>query len=405
MNESAQARDSARLGASHWSHSRPVADGQTKVKITFLARALNYGGAETQLVALAKGLHHLGHSVRVVVFYADGPLEKELREAGVPVQSLGKRGRWDVFGFLIRLIQVIRKQKPDVVHGYLVVPNILTILLKMVSPCSRMVWGVRGSNMDLDRYDWLARVSYRIEGALSRLADLTIVNSHAGVDYAAAQGFPRRSMLVIPNGIDTERFQPDAKAGCQVRKEWGLRDDLKVIGLVGRLDPVKDHPTFIRAAAHLIEVRREVRFICVGDGPSTYRQELVRLCEELDLSDFFIFVGAVGNMPPVYNAMDIVVSSSYGEGFSNAIGEAMACNIPCVVTEVGDSRWIVGEEGNVVPPKDPKALKIAIEELLDDPNSNGNRGEKIRQRIVNHFSISKLVLTTENALLNILKRP
>src|SRR5712691_3603624 len=100
-------------------------------------------------------------------------------------------------------------------------------------------------------------------------------------------------MLVIPNGIDTERFRPDAKARWQVRKEWGLGDDLKVVGLVGRLDPMKDHPTFIRAAAHLIGERRDVRFFCVGDGPASYRQELIRLCEELHVSKCFIFAGAL----------------------------------------------------------------------------------------------------------------
>jgi glycosyltransferase involved in cell wall biosynthesis len=374
------------------------------MKVIFLTRGLNYGGAETQLVALAKGLHQLGHSVQVVVFYSDGPLEKSLLESGVSVQSLGKRGRWDVLGFLFRLIQAIRKQKPDVLHGYLVVPNILTILLKIVSPCSRMVWGVRASNMDLDRYDWLARVLYRLECALSLFADLIIVNSYAGLDHAVAQGFPMRRMLVIPNGIDTERFRPDAKEGRQVRKEWGLGDDLKAIGLVGRLDPMKDHPTFIRAAAHLIEERRDVRFVCVGDGPSSYRQELIGLCEELNVSGYFIFAGALGNMPAIYNVMDVVVSSSsFGEGFSNVIGEAMACSVPCVVTEVGDSSWIVGENGHVVPPKNPKALMMAIEKLLDDIDSNGNRSQKIRQRVVNHFSLPKLVLATETALLGIVK--
>jgi glycosyltransferase involved in cell wall biosynthesis len=373
------------------------------VKITFLTRALDYGGAETQLVALAKGLYRLGHSVEVVTFYPDGALEKDLREAGVVVQSLGKRSRWHVLGFLFRLINVIRKQKPDLMHGYLVLPNVLTILLKMISPGSRIVWGVRASNMDLDHYDWLSRVLYRIECALSCLADLIIVNSHAGLDYAVAQGFPRSNMLVIPNGIDTTRFRSDAKAGRRVREQWGLSDSIKVVGLVGRLDPMKDHPTFIRAAARLVEERNDLRFICVGDGPAGYRQELIRLCEELNVSEHFIFAGALGDMPAIYSAMDIVVSSSYGEGFSKVIGEAMACNVPCVVTEVGDSALIVGEDGHVIPPKNPGALKIAVEKLLDDLDSNGIRAEKIRQRIVSNFSIPKLVIATETALLGILK--
>jgi glycosyltransferase involved in cell wall biosynthesis len=381
----------------------PMNSNRKTVKITFLARALSYGGAETQLVALAQGLHQVGHSVQVVVFYPDGPLEAELHKAGVAVKSLCKGGRWDVLRFLSRLIYAIHQQKPDVLHGYLVLPNILTILLKMASPRTCMVWGIRASKKDLSRYDWLTRFLDRVERKLSRFADLIIVNSYAGLEHAVAQGFPKRRMLVIPNGIDTERFRPDAEVGRQMREQWDLGDHIKVVGLLGRLHPIKDHPTFIRAAAHLIEKRADVRFICVGDGPASYRQELIRLCEELNVSGYFIFAGALGNMPAVYNAMDIVVSSSYGEGFSNVIGEAMACSVPCVVTEVGDSAWIVGENGHVVPPKNPKALKIAIERLLDDINSNGNHGEKIRQRVVSHFSIPKLVLATETALVNMMK--
>ncbi|HKZ81292.1 MAG TPA: glycosyltransferase [Pyrinomonadaceae bacterium] len=388
------------------SYSKWFSHNRRAVGITFLTRSLNSGGAETQLVALAKGLHGLGHSVRVVVFYADGPLERVLRAAGIPVKVLRKGGRWDILRFLFRLIKVIHHQKPAILHGYLVVPNILTIILKIISPGSRIVWGVRSSNIDLSQYDWSARVLYRIECALARFSDLIIVNSNAGLNYALANGFPKARMIVIPNGIDAQRFRPDSTARGKVREKWGVGDHTKAVGLVGRLDPMKDHATFIRAAASLIEDRKDVRFICVGDGPSTYQEELVRLCEELKASDFFIFAGAAGNMPAVYNALDLLVSSSYGEGFSNAIGEAMACNIPCVVTDVGDSRRIVGQNGHVVPAKNPEALKTAIQLLLDKTDSTrGNRGEKIRQRIVNNFSVPKMVVATETALLNTLKRP
>ena len=183
-----------------------------------------------------------------------------------------------------------------------------------------------------------------------------------------------------------------------------MREYMKAIGLVGRLDPMKDHQTFIRAAAQLVEQRKDLRFVCVGDGPTSYRQELIRLCQELNVSEYFMFAGTRENMPAIYNAMDIVVSSSsYGEGFSNAIGEAMACNVPCVVTGVGDSGWILGENGRVVPPKNPRALRKAIGKLLDDLDADGNRGEQIRQRVINNFSVPKLVRATEIVLLSILK--
>lgn len=370
------------------------------MNITFLIRSLDYGGAEWQLVVLAKGLHGRGHNVVVLVFYANGTLEKELYDAGVTVRVLDKKGRWDVAGFLWRLFRVVAQDKPDIIHGYLGIPNILTVLLKPIFPGIRMVWGVRASNMDLKRYDWLSRLSYRLECMLSRFADLIITNSHAGFDYAAKNGFPKSKMLVIPNGIDTDRFRPDPSAGRLLRMEWGIADDEKLIGLVGRLDPMKDHSTFLRAAALLRNERKDVRFVCVGDGASGYREKLQALGRELGLEDCLIWAGARGDMLAVYNALDIASSSSYGEGFPNVIGEAMACGVPCVVTDIGDSAHIVGDAGIVVPPKDPAALAAGLKLALCRWSTRESFPG--RERIVSFFSVRLLVQTTEKVLSRLL---
>lgn len=372
-----------------------------RLKITFVTRSLNYGGAEVQLVALAKGLHRLGHSIQVIVFYSGGPLTSELSSAGVTVETIAKAGRWDVLGFLFRLFRIINQTKPDVIHGYLVLPNILTFLLKTVAPRARIVWGVRASRLDLSHYDWLMRILTYTESALSGFADLIIANSRAGYEDAISRGFPKERMLIIPNGIDVERFRPDVTSRSKVRRKWGVGKDVKIVGLVGRLDPMKDHPTFIMAAAGLAKERKDVRFVCVGTGPAEYRNELVKLCKDLGALEYFSFIEPVSNMPSIYNAMDILVScSAYGEGFSNVIGEAMACNVPCVVTEVGDSKSIVGDNALVIPPKNPKALHVALRKSLRRDFKSRN-DKNYRDRVITNFSIPKLVLTTETALTNI----
>jgi glycosyltransferase involved in cell wall biosynthesis len=370
------------------------------VRIIFLIRSLNFGGAERQLVALSTGLYERDYSVKVAVFSPDGPLEGGLRKSGVPLIVLDKKGRWDIFVFLWRLVRLIRHEKPDILHGYLPVPNLLTILLKPVFPRVRMVWGVRASNMELDRYDWLARFIYRIECILSRFADLIICNSNAGKEYAAKNGFPVEKMVVIPNGIDTARFRPDTAARERLRAEWGLNNDQKLIGLVGRLDPMKDHPTFIRAAALLSEQRQDVRFVCVGDGPQSYRSELHSLARDVGLDGKLIWTGARGDMPSVYNALDIAVSSSsFGEGFPNVIGEAMSCGIPCVVTNVGDATDIVGDLGKVVPTENPTALAKALNDALSTTQETKDlESQKIRNRIVSHFGKEVLLSRTIRAL-------
>jgi len=357
-----------------------------------VCRSLGVGGTERQLVTLARGLHRQGHDVTVVVFYTKGSLEIELHESGIPVLDLRKSNRWDVLPFFIRLVRVVWKIKPRVIYGFLGTPNILTAFLKPFFPTIRMVWGVRASNVDLNHYDWLTRLSYSIECRLSRFADLIICNSRAGLEYAAAHGFPREKMTVIPNGVDTERFKPIAVARERIRAEWGIREKEILIGLVARIDPMKDHPTFLRAAAMLAQERPDVRFVCVGDGSEPYKSELRQLANELGLDGRLIWAGARHDMPAVYNALDIAASSSsFGEGFSNTITEAMACGVPCVVTDVGDSALIVDETGVVVPPASPDELCEGFRLMLKRLGPDLHLREATRASIVNRFTNTVLV--------------
>jgi glycosyltransferase involved in cell wall biosynthesis len=371
---------------------------RASTRIVFLTRSLDYGGAERQLVTLAKGLRKRGHRTVVAVFYRGGELEPDLQRAGVPVMVLDKRGRWDSLGFLWRLIRFVRREKPQVVHGYLIFPNVLAVLLRLVFPGIRAFWGLRDSVLDRSHYDWLERFLYRVERSLSRFADMIIVNSRAGFGYAVAHGFPREKLFVISNGIDTEYFRRDEEAGRELRVAWCVNNSEILIGLVGRLDRMKDHPTFLEAAAALARAHDDLRFVCVGDGPSGYKQELLRQSERLELTKRILWAGARRDMPAVYSALDINVSSSYGEGFPNVIGEAMACGVSCVVTDVGDSAWIVGDEGEVAPPKDARALEAAIERSIQRIKAGSYDTAYNRRRILDLFAVQSLVARSEVVL-------
>jgi len=361
-----------------------------------LIRSLEYGGAERQLVNLAKELHKRRHSVVVVAFYSGGPLEQELRKAGITVRELNKQGRWDIARFLWHLIRFVYKEKPGTLYGFCGLSNILIALLRLILPHTRTVWGHRVSYVDFARYDWLSGLMHKVEGQLSRFADLIIANSRTGLYVAVADGFPKNKMVAIPNGIDTEWFRPDPVARQRVRAEWGVTEGEKLFGLVGRLDPMKDHPTFLRAATRLLQEQEDVRFVCVGEGPVDYRRELHALSEELGLSQRLVWAGMRKDMPAVYNALDLATSSSYGEGFPNVVGEAMACGVPCVVTDTGDSAWIVGETGVVVPPKDPEALAAGWKASLARDRSEV--ALKARLRIKENFSTRQMAEKTEETI-------
>jgi glycosyltransferase involved in cell wall biosynthesis len=370
------------------------------VKIVFVVRALGYGGAERQLVTVAEGLHRQGMEAVIVTFYCGGALESELQRSNIKTLTLGKKGRWDVFPALWRLVRVVRSETPSRIHTYLDVPNVLITLLKPFLGEARIVWGVRASDMELGRYDWLHRVAGWLAARASRFADLIIINSEAGRRHHIAHGYPDRKLVVIPNGIDVERFAPDAVARTQVRRELGIRDEEPLVGVVGRLDPMKGHDTFLKAASMLTEDWAALKLVCIGDGPAAYKAHLTNIAESLGLGVRLVWVDSRNDIERMHNAFDVVVSSStYGEGFPNVIAEAMACGVPCVVTDVGDSAHIVGNLGWVVPPRDPGKLKEALARCLEALEAGRLDKSALRARIVESFSVDKLVTATRQALL------
>jgi glycosyltransferase involved in cell wall biosynthesis len=376
---------------------------QKRVKLVLLIRSLGIGGAERQLVALATRLDRNIFDVTVLTLYNDGELLEEVTRAGVRVISLNKRGRWDVWSVTVQLMRVLRRLKPDILHSYLTGQNVLTVMVSAALPTTRIVWGIRASKLDNRHRDWLSRVNCRLELWLSRFPDLVISNSVAARNYHLAAGFAGASIVVIPNGIDTERFVPDRQSGLRYRALWGVPDDSFVVGLVARLNRMKDHGTFLRAAAIFARSRADAKFVCIGGGPDDYLAELRQVTTQLGLSNRVLWLRSLNDMCPAYNALDICCSSSaFGEGLPNAVAEAMACAVPCVVTNVGDSALVVGDTGVVVPPLNPEALAAGWAILRDRVSQNPLLGDAARARIVSRLSLPALIRNTSEALLALL---
>lgn len=373
------------------------------MSIVLLLRSLNVGGAERQAVVLAKGLHRRGHRVLVVVFYDGGTMLRDLHAAGVPVVVLHKRSRWDIIRFLHRLRIVLRHHRPQVVYAFLVEPSLVAVLMKpFVS--SRVVWGVRASNVALAQYGWFPRLTWWVTTKVTRFADLTIANSLAGADHHRQAGYPADKMAVVPNGIDVERFRPDVTSRRAVRKDWGIGQNDIVVGHVARLDPMKDHVSFLEAAAILGQERPAMRFVCVGGGSASYRAELEARASALGLVDSVTWTGEMSDTAVAYNGMDVCcLTSASGEGFPNVLGEAMACGVPCVATDVGDAARIVDGCGEIVPVRDPIRLAEAIRRVL--AAASPDRKHACRERIAREFSVDSMVERTEHLLLQCVNVP
>jgi glycosyltransferase involved in cell wall biosynthesis len=206
---------------------------------------------------------------------------------------------------------------------------------------------------------------------------------HAGLGYDEGR------MLVIGNGIDAERFRPDAEGAVRVRRELGLDAGVTLIGLVARFHPQKDHAGFLAAVDSVQRRHPEAAVLLCGEEVTPDNPALAGPISRLPAPQRVHCLGIRRDLTAVYSALDLAISSSsFGEGFSNVIIEAMACATPCVVTDVGDSAAIVGETGWTVPPRDPSALAEAIcAALALDPEERRQRGLAARQRVLDEFRL------------------
>ena len=375
-----------------------VAHGAT-LSIMFMARSLEVGGAERQLVTLARELKERGNRVTIALFYYRGSLIDEAKDAGIELIDLNKKGRLESIGFLGRTIAVVRRVRPDVIYSMLGGPNVAAALAKPFIGRTKLVWSILNTGYDSSVDDWLARLAHGFETALSRSPDMIIANSVAGRDFAIGRGFPSGRTVVVPNGIDTRRFQSDTKLRAEQRRSLGLEDADIAVGVLGRLNATKDYPTFLRAAQGVSRTKPNTRFLCVGEG--TDRPQLEQLARDLGIDDRVTFTG---EMDPVaaLNAFDIACSASVTEGFSNSIAEAMACGLPCVVTDVGDSATIVGDKDIVVSASSPALLAAAIERQI--AGLGEHRPDQARARIVENFSIEAITDRTLDILRSLVSR-
>lgn len=376
------------------------------MKILFLLRCLSIGGAERQAVTLAKQLTSMGHQTKIVVLYSGGELEGETLEAGIPLIYLNKKHRWEWLGVFHRWINLLHKEVPDVIHGYLPPQNVFCLLAKPFPPRNKkIIVGIRSAFMDVKQYDLLSRFFFFLERRLLHFADLAICNSQAGYKYIKSATKSSKSVSVIPNGIDCKRFSPQPQLKSTLRKEWKITSDAFIIGLVARLDPMKDHPTFFKAISLIAASIPKLHIVCIGAGPTAYRTKLTTYTQSLGIDERVTWLEASTDIEKIYHGFDIVaLPSAFGEGFPNVLAEAMACSIPCITTDVGDAAMVVDNVGVVVPTRNPEAFASGIEMLYNRLQSERESLKKAtRLRILENFDLSLLGQRTINAIASLNK--
>jgi glycosyltransferase involved in cell wall biosynthesis len=312
-----------------------------------------------------------------------------LLQAGIPIHTMNMRpGVPDPRG-VVRLACHLRRLRPDVIQTWMDHSNLIGGLAAWMAGRIPVVWGVHHAHhvQGVAKRSTLWTVSAC--ALLSRrLAERIVCCSEQGRMLYRRQGFAEDVLTVIPNGFDTRLFRPDVQARASLRVELGLDPEAPLIGLAARFDPNKDHATFVRAAAALAAIRPDVHFVLCGSGVDRGNVTLASQIDAHGISRRVHLLGPRRDMPCVHAALDVATSSSISEAFPLAIGEAMACGVPCVATDVGDSALIVGPTGRIVPAGDSDALARAWDELLAmEPAALRRLGLTARERIRASFDL------------------
>lgn len=341
-----------------------------KKKITFITSGIGTGGAERQLALLASGLRDRGFEPTIISLSATPNPLPEFENLETYVCPFEKSLR-SPQNFL-KLWKKIRQLEPDIIQGWMYVGNLFASIFAIGFRAPSVFHSVRASNMDNTRYG----CQIRLNGLASHFSRSTIFNSKAGMDFHKTMGFSATNLRLIPNGIDTDKFSPEARFREVLRRELGFSTGDKVVLYVARVDPMKGHKTVIDVALDC----PEFKFVIAGQGTET-----------LQASSNVICLGAWENTAELYNAADLLLSiSNFGEGFPNVIGEAMACGLHVLANDVGDSRVIIGNSGYICASSDTKTVTKQIRAIFARQDNAAKLADP-RERILSSYSCSAMV--------------
>lgn len=362
-------------------------------RVVHVISGLGPGGAEIMLLELVRESARSRFDPFVVSLSNLDDLVPEFERLGVPVVPLGMHVNAPDPRLVLRLVRLLKKVRPAVVQTWMYHANLIGGLAARMAGSIPVAWGIHHTYLSPE---YIKRPTLMVAKAgvpLSRRLPRAIVccaeesrRVHAGL------GYPAEKMQVIPNGFDMERFRPDPAAREGIRAELGVAPETKLVGLLARFNPQKDHANFVLAAAGVARREPNAEFVLCGGDVTWDNQTLAGWIDEVGLRSRFHLLGRRANTPAIHAALDVVaLSSESGEAFPLVIGEAMASGVPCAVTDVGDSALIVGGLGRIVPPRDPAALASAIGDLLSlSPDERTRISAACRRRIADRYSLSEV---------------
>lgn len=365
-----------------WRHV-PPRNETGPLKCLFVITSMPVGGAETLLVNMMRGMNRDRICPELVCLKEPGPLGEQI--AGeFPVHSQLLSGKWDL-RVLPRLARLMHRRGADVVVT--------------VGAGDKMFWGRLAAHLAgvpviasaLHSTGWPDGVG-RMNRWLTGFTDsfIAVADSH-GEFLRDFERFPAEKVRVIRNGVDCNRFQPDASAAAEVRSELRLSQETPLVGIVAALRSEKNHGMLVRAAARLRERSPQTHWLVIGEGPE--RAAIESLARELQISDRIHLLGTRHDTPRLLAALDLFALCSLNEASPVSILEALACGVPVVATNVGSigESIIEGQTGHLVPSQDVAAFTDAIESLLSNCPLRAEYGAAGRELVIRTGSLQSMV--------------
>jgi glycosyltransferase involved in cell wall biosynthesis len=364
-----------------------------KIKVTHVITALPRGGAQSVLFQLLQRVDKDRFDMNVVSLSDQGPMGDKMAGLGVGVQALNMGRQIPNPAKVMRVAGWLRQGKPDLIQTWLYHGDLVGGLAARLAR-RPVVWNLRQSDLDPRSTRrstvWTAKTCALLSHTMPR----TIVCcSEASAEVHTHLGYESSRMTVIGNGVDLDHYKPDPGAGASLRNEIGVGKGAKTVGFVARFHPQKDHRTFFTAAAQVGATLDDVHFVMCGEGIDGANADLAAMIAQTGAPECFHLLGIRDDVAKITAGFDVAVSSSsYGEGFPNVLIEAMACGVPCVATDVGDSARIVGSNGWVVAPGDASGLATALAEALGaSPAQRAEKSTAARALAEAEFSIATMV--------------
>jgi len=361
---------------------------------------MNYGGAERQIVNLTRCLVEMGDVEVILGLYrATGELLSELdRMQRVEVVDLD-RYRSGLVATIFSIRKLINSKNISVVHSLLIGPNLLLGVVSLITTVGRLVWGNRVSCFDKRQFGLKGIVATGISLLLARRVDAIISNSQQGHAALEKIGVRSKRNLVVPNGIDTERFSPSEALRNRFREELKVRDSTILVGQVGRIVDWKGHEVFLRASAEIVKSESNVKFVIVGNHDCAWGSHLKTLSNELGLASKIIWVDAREDVECVLNGLDVLTMNSVsGEGFPNIVGEAMATATAVVGSNVGATEELLSDVGIVVTAGDHQSLAHAWLRFINSREFRKRAGQSGRRKIYENYSLETVGRRTAEVL-------